>query len=135
MPTNWIHNSFHPNELGHEEMARVLERWLVQHPRLDATPSPGDIVPTVGRRSLTELMDPDPAKYCHSQSEPDYCDRGDNEWAVTQVGFALRDLVIPALLMTFGWWLVWLPAIAWARPHVNGFGDGLARRLWRVLSP
>ncbi len=127
MPTNWIHNSFHPNELGHEEMKRVLDRWLNTHPGRDTAP-PG------GRRTLTELMEPDPEKYCRSQNQPRYCSRGDNEWAVTQVGFALRDLAIPALLMTLGFWLVWLPVIAWARPHVNRFGDGLARRLWRTLS-
>ncbi len=35
-PRNWIHNSLHPNEAGHDRMGDVVREWLNAHPVLEA---------------------------------------------------------------------------------------------------
>ena len=42
-PTNWIHNSLHPNELGHEAMARCSSAGSASTRASTSPASPGDI--------------------------------------------------------------------------------------------
>jgi len=35
-PRNWIHNSLHPNEAGHDRMGDVVREWLDAHPVREA---------------------------------------------------------------------------------------------------
>lgn len=43
-PLNWLHDSFHPNERGHQAMLDAFAAWLTQHPDLQllTTDAPGD---------------------------------------------------------------------------------------------
>lgn len=133
VPTNWIHNSLHPNRRGHEEMARVLEDWLRAHPDPPARPDPRDepepFVPT----RLEELMGRTDISYCGGPDEPDYCDRKDTHWTITQVGLAMADVAIPVLLVALGWWLVWLPVLRLTRPVAGRLGDRVANGLLALL--
>jgi hypothetical protein len=47
-PTNWVHNSLHPNARGHEAMRSALVAWLERHPDLGPPgPPQGAPAPTV----------------------------------------------------------------------------------------
>lgn len=48
-PTNWIHNSLHPNARGHHAMNGALVSWLGQNP--DLTPAP-EAVPAPDRAEM-----------------------------------------------------------------------------------
>ena len=77
-------------------------------------------------------MRPVEVSYCGGpRPAPDYCDRTDNEWTVTQLGLALRDDAFPVLLLVAGWWLLWLRVLAWTRPGWQRLGDRVGRRLVR----
>jgi lysophospholipase L1-like esterase len=131
-PTNWIHNSLHPNEDGHVAMADVLERWLRSHPDPAGRPAPEDEPPPFEPASLEELMRPAEVSYCGGPDPtPDYCDRSDDDWTVTQVGLVVRDASIPALLIVAGWWLLWLPLLALTRPWWERLGKRAASSILR----
>jgi hypothetical protein len=131
-PTNWIHNSLHPNEDGHAAMAGVLERWLRSHPNPAARPHPAEEPRPFEPASLEELMGPAEVSYCGGPDPaPDYCDRSDDEWTVTQIGLVARDASIPALLIAAGWWLVWLPLLGLTRPRWERLGDRAAGSILR----
>jgi len=132
VPSNWIHNSLHPNERGHAVMAGVLEDWLVAHPSPPAKPDPPDEPEPSTPASLEELMAPADVSYCGGPDPtPDYCDRSDDEWTVTQIGLVVRDASIPALLIVAGWWLVWLPLLALTRPRWERLGKRAASSILR----
>jgi hypothetical protein len=134
-PANWIHNSVHPNERGHEAMAAVLEAWMRAHPDPSPTPGPADRPAPFIPSTLEDLMRPDPPSSCGAAvTEPAYCDRGDVAWAITQVGRFARAAALPMLLLVAGAWLLWLPLLAWSGPRFARLGDRLAKRLWRLLT-
>ncbi len=41
-PVNWLHDSFHPNERGHQAMLDAFSAWLTQHPDPRPTTAPSD---------------------------------------------------------------------------------------------
>jgi hypothetical protein len=132
-PAKWIHNSLHPNNRGHEEMARVLEEWLRSHRDPPAVPRAADLPRAFTRESLEEVM-ADNVSHCGSpDSAPAYCDRSDVEWTFTQVGILVAYAALPALLLTAGLWLLWIPVLERTRPWFERLGDGLAGRLLRRL--
>jgi lysophospholipase L1-like esterase len=124
-PPNWIHNSLHPNETGHDEMAKVLAGWLAAHPRPPATPRPEDLPDAFTPATLEQLMGTHVA-YCGGPQEPGYCDRRDVPWAITQVGIVLRDASLPALLVIAGCWIFWLAVLGRTRPLWHRLGDRIA---------
>jgi hypothetical protein len=130
-PSNWIHNSLHPNEDGHRAMAAVLEGWLRSHPDPPAKPDPRDQPEPFDPASLEQLMGP-AVSYCGGpEPAPDYCDRTDDQWTFTQIGLVVRDAAAPALLLVAGWWLVWLPLLGLTRPRWERLGDRAARSILR----
>jgi lysophospholipase L1-like esterase len=124
-PPNWIHNSLHPNETGHDEMGKVLADWLQAHPDPPATPRPEDRPDAFTPATLEELMARE-VSYCGGPDEPDHCDRGDIQWAITQVGILVRDASLPALLVIAGCWLFWLPVLGRTRPLWRRLGNRVA---------
>jgi lysophospholipase L1-like esterase len=130
IPSNWIHNSLHPNERGHAAMAGVLESWLRSHPDPPAKPDPQDQPEPFTPVSLPDLMRPAETSYCGGPApEPPYCNRGDTDWTMTQVGLVVRDAAIPALALVAGWWLLWLSVLGRTRAGWEGLGDRIGRRL------
>lgn len=128
-PGNWIHNSLHPNERGHRVMADVLTAWLRDHrdvrAKRDPHGAPAPFVPV----SLRQLMaDPD-LSYCGGRSPPDYCDRNDSYWAITQIGLFLAVATLPGVLVVLGLWLLWLPVLDRTRPRWERVGTKLDKYL------
>ncbi len=133
-PTNWIHNSLHPNERGHAAMATVLQDWLQMHPNAPARPAPWDQPKPFTPASLPGLMRTRHLLYCGGPSaEPAYCDRDDTDWAITQIALVIRDAAIPALILVAGCWLLWLPVLAFTRPRWEQRGDRIGRWMLRLL--
>jgi hypothetical protein len=102
-PTNWVHNSLHPNARGHEAMRSALVTWLDRHPDLgppapqqdrppQAAPAVGTGSPCLGER----------------RAQLDACAQ---DWAAQEAArYLLRWgwLVLPALL---GAWLLALQLV------------------------
>jgi lysophospholipase L1-like esterase len=109
-PRNWIHNSFHPNERGHEAMSRVLAAWITAHPEPAGVPGPDDQASTFTPASLEEIMGTDVA-YCGGEGEPAFCDRKATPWAITQLGVLAGQIALPALLLAVGAWLLAMGAL------------------------
>ena len=106
-PRIWLHNSFHPNETGHEHMAGVLGDWIERHPAPAAGPTPTE--PTAFTPTpLATLMGPEVGPYCRdrARAEPRYCSRGDVPWALAKVASAFGALTPALLFLVSGWWLL-----------------------------
>jgi hypothetical protein len=131
LPSNWIHNSLHPNERGHAVMAEVVEEWLRTHPDPAPRPDPKDAAQPFTPASLQELMGPGQTSYCGGPEPPSYCDRDDGAWTVTQAALVLRDAALPALLLVAGSWLVWLRILAGSRERLTQFRDKVAQWVLR----
>ena len=126
LPTNWIHNSLHPNETGHEVMADVLQTWIDEHLGDPVAPDPRDRA-LFAPKSLDALMSPNETTYCGSpRREPEYCGRKDTEWSVTQVAIVLGQSAIPVLLVAAGWWLFLLPFLVVTRRIWSRAGNWIA---------
>lgn len=126
-PGNPLHNSLHPNERGHERMAKVVTDWLRAPP--PSQQAPPKFVPA----DLNQLMDDPDVPACGTSNEPAYCGRDDIDWAITQVGTVLAFAAIPALVVILGLWLFWLPILARTRGPWSRFGDRVADRLLRFI--
>jgi lysophospholipase L1-like esterase len=130
-PGKWIHNSLHPNELGHEAMATALDDWLRTHPPgTPGKPQGADIPQRFTRKSLEQLMGA-AISYCGDTDgdQPAHCDRDDEPWAITQIGILLAKSAFPALVLVAGCWLIWLPVLARTRPRWSRIGACVAREL------
>jgi lysophospholipase L1-like esterase len=122
-PANWIHNSLHPNEDGHDAMAIVLEDWLREHAAPPVRPRGDDVPEPFAPASLEGVMQ-EPVPHCRGTPEPDHCDRDDDQWAITQVARFLAGALLPALVLVAGCWLFWLPVLARTRYYWEERGDG-----------
>jgi lysophospholipase L1-like esterase len=121
-PRIWVHNSFHPNETGHEQMAGVLEQWIADHPVPRPGPAPTGFT-TFTPPSLADVMGPEVGRYCgdSSRGEPRYCGRGDASWALTKVAGAFGALSPALLFLVAGWWLLSLALLQRRRHPAQGF--------------
>jgi lysophospholipase L1-like esterase len=128
-PAKWVHNSLHPNERGHEAMARILEEWIESHPDPPARPDPRDQPEPFAPASLEQVMGTPETSYCRGPREPSYCERGDDAWTVTQLALLVRDAALPVLAVVLGIWLLWLPVLARTRRFWERAGGGIEQRL------
>ena len=109
-PTNWFHNSLHPNERGHEVMRTVIAQWLDDHPNL-TTNAPPTSVPAA----------PAPAgagTACDGNVGKDL-ERCTDRWSRQQDGRFLLTKGLLLLVIGFGAWLLALVLI----------------QLWRAVYP
>lgn len=123
-PRNWLHNSLHPNEVGHRAMADTVETWLAEPQpgvmdRLEEAPQPIALPCPIGEGDDEDLPEP--------------CRQTTAEWQVTQVIDMLRRDLFPMALMAAGFWLLVAP---WIRSRVwrNAGGPG-RRMLEKMESP
>ena len=66
-PVNWLHDSFHPNERGHQAMLDAFSAWLTQHPDPrppDAPSDPAASEPTLPAATCTFNTDNHPGPSC-----------------------------------------------------------------------
>jgi lysophospholipase L1-like esterase len=132
-PGNWVHNSFHPNEAGHQAMETALETWIASNPDL-TTPPP-----------RTEPVDEaylDVKAQCGLTADVDetgvQCKDAARLWALGEA----RTFVEAALPYAAGFllavWLLWLTEIAryrartgplrWVRSQIQNLASlGISR--------
>jgi lysophospholipase L1-like esterase len=115
-PLNWVHNSMHPNDLGHELMQAALSPTLRV---VLATPdAPATIAMDSDDAALQEIL----AKYadgpCHGLTDDDLQDCA-NDWTLEQTSsFLLKSLPVVILLIG-GAWLLALQVIRWWRTRLG----------------
>ena len=100
-PVNWIHNSVHPNEIGHALLADAVREWLVVNdPRV--APAPADPGPLVAR-DIDELAVPG-ARPCRPGDPRESCGRaGDpGAWVFSELRLLGRDLYVPVAMLFAG---------------------------------
>jgi lysophospholipase L1-like esterase len=116
-PRIWLHNSFHPNETGHEQMTAVLARWIAHHhPARHKRPDPTEFTPFTPP-SLAAVMGPEVGHYCRdgSHEQPRYCGYGDYSWALAKVAGGFAALTPALLFLVGGWWVLALLYLRWWR--------------------
>ncbi|OZD18165.1 hypothetical protein CH253_16900 [Rhodococcus sp. 06-156-3C] len=100
-PSNWFHNSLHPNLIGHERMASVFAKWIADNP--DPVPPEPSTAPTGEPRPLAEVMKTAlPPDYCGKPNTAiTDCDVEPATWALGQSLSLLREslfLLVAALV-------------------------------------
>lgn len=127
-PTNWHHNSLHPNERGHAAMNVAFRRWLADE---EARTSPADPTRAVNLQtpqerlaavaaspvSETDLVAdlvPDPGR-AYDQDDPLGFEEESTDWTLQQVGsFGLaRGAFVLAVVL--GAWLIGVTFFGWRR--------------------
>jgi GDSL-like Lipase/Acylhydrolase family len=101
LPVNWIHNSVHPNEIGHALIADAVREWLAGNdPRV--APAPTDPGPLVAR-DIDELAVPD-ARPCRVEDTRESCDLADEPgaWVLSELRLLGRDLYLPVAMLFAG---------------------------------
>ncbi|MEO5900820.1 MAG: SGNH/GDSL hydrolase family protein [Ilumatobacteraceae bacterium] len=112
-PTQWFHDSMHPNEDGHARMATVVEQWL----GTDAAGRPPEDLGglPVGVSDLRDLIGADPGS-CNAATPPASCAKSNVDWMFAKTAATLRGSPGWGLLaMLAGGWLIWVYAFAIAR--------------------
>ena len=121
-PMNWIHNSLHPNERGHDQMTQVLASWMEARRQVDALPDdPGSDLYQV--RTLPQIMGNDfDADYCGKDgAQVDGCDLSSTGWALAETARFLLGILLPGALLLLGAWLIALAMLEAARGRIAGF--------------
>lgn len=124
-PKNWVHNSLHPNEDGHKQMAATLAAWLSAHPPRDQTYAepptltPPEVRPPCG---LAELDAEKTGKHCAREAQ---------RWALGKI----KDQMLPSVpfigILLAGTWLLWIAELGRYR-NANGSLRRIHDRLLRL---
>lgn len=113
-PTNWTHNSLHPNEGGHEAMREAADEWFQTNAGLRAghvTRGPHRTV-----RSVDQMLEFGATKLCTVQ-EKEACGLGKNDWLYEQ-GFRLvSSSFLAIVLAATGAWMLAMAPIRYATEH------------------
>jgi lysophospholipase L1-like esterase len=109
-PRNWLHNSLHPNEIGHATIAVALARWLegVEPPRPSPPTGP---VPYVTADLPSECREP------ARGVDVDACERA---WMFRYASAALVGPSLVLLALVGCYWLVAVEVIGWWRARGSG---------------
>ena len=130
-PMSWIHNSLHPNERGHAQMATVLASWMDERGRIVALPDdPGSDLYDV--RSLPQIMGEGfTADYCGKpDAEVAGCDLDSAGWALAETSRFLLGIVLPGALLVVGAWLLSLALLAVTRTRARLLRQRFEARLF-----
>jgi hypothetical protein len=107
-PTNWVHNSLHPNARGHEAMRSALVTWLDRHPNVGPPDPPQDAPPQDVPPPTAPALRTDSPCLGERRAALDACAQ---DWAAREAArYLLRWgwLALPALL---GAWLLALQLV------------------------
>lgn len=104
-PTNWFHNSLHPNARGHKRLAEVVSPQLPLGP--NPAPSPRDH-PIV---TLSELMAGRPIAACDLGAK---C-QDPLAWTHAQFRRAVGPLAAAGFVLATGAWMLWIVGIQFLR--------------------
>lgn len=112
-PQNWIHNSLHPNEKGHQAMLRVFEVWEAKH-LAPGVAAPSRTAPAVAPGTAAVAATAHPCSIV--STAPNSCRAQGQAWALQQVGDALLRRGLPiGLLVVAGAWAASVSLFAWRR--------------------
>jgi lysophospholipase L1-like esterase len=98
-PLNWLHDSFHPNERGHQAMLDAFSAWLTQHPDPRPTNAPSDPAasePILPAATCTFDVDNHPGPSCQDVL---------SHWEYRQI-LHLWPLLPGVLVMLIGLWML-----------------------------
>ncbi len=104
LPTNWTHNSLHPNEAGHRLMLDAAERWFEDHPVAD----------------LRTPVYPSPERAAAVPVDEDIVPR---TWLVDRAQDLAQRLALPIVLVLMGAWMI-----------LVGVVDDACRKDWSVAA-
>jgi lysophospholipase L1-like esterase len=110
-PTNWFHNSLHPNEAGHEAMRAAFQRWLVEHPDPGAVPDTGPArsgTDAVEQAATDEVEPP----CLLTETGEQGCNAQARDWAVDRTVELLWPAGVVALAGLVGVWAFWLGVVS-----------------------
>lgn len=106
-PANWLHNSFHPNEDGHRQLAGVFESWLDDQDDLRAPPR---LAADARRPVVTEAERE--ARPCEiTETGPQVCDTDSRDWAVDRTTELVQRNLVQLGLGLLGLWLLSLALV------------------------
>jgi hypothetical protein len=109
-PTNWVHNSLHPNRIGHELMREIIVGWLDEHGEALAPAA----APASMSQDLADAPD-DGEATCMGRLGKELVSCTD-EWSRQAIGRALLTKGPLGLVLALGAWLLAIPLIhIWRR--------------------
>jgi lysophospholipase L1-like esterase len=116
-PTNWFHNSLHPNPQGHDAIRDAAVDFLRASPDLEPLPADGGDRYEV--KTIDELMaDPgpgvSPVTACHPPAAT-RCQLEHSGWEHDQFRRLVRKSAFPILFGLLGAWLLLLPLVRYGR--------------------
>jgi hypothetical protein len=120
-PSNWYHNSLHPNQRGHAAMLQVFEQWLVDNPERKGPGEPVRKAKAEGPVAAEERLDPPCDLVKDDLGITANCREEGAAWAKGQIsdtillrwwGLRIAVAALAAWLLgvaLFGWWKPWWP--------------------------
>lgn len=121
-PSNWTHNSLHPNERGHAAMLRVFQQWVDAHLR-GPDPLPRPPAPTGSEEIEKEKVQDPPLCDVYADLESRYysdpvaesCIGEGRDWAAQESGRHGALITSGVIIAGWGAWLVSTAFFAWRR--------------------
>jgi len=129
-PTNWTHNSFHPNGRGHEAMLEAVRAWFVAHPDLRSTEPPDAGAPRVVP-DMSSLFKFGVTRLCGAHPG-ESCDVKHNGWLYQQGVRLFGSVYLPLVLCLVGAWMFAMAPIRYANER-NLSAVNVLRRIMRDL--
>ncbi len=116
-PTQWHHNSLHPNERGHAALQVTFQRWLSQRGGPDALSTPAEHLEGPTREPVSEHYASEPGLHCAAYRFDGRrgCVAQSQLWAARQTGLFLVAWSLAALVVVAGAWVAAVALFGWRR--------------------
>jgi hypothetical protein len=113
-PGNWVHNSLHPNEVGHRAMEDAAWQWFTDHPTRHAPTVTGDAPRTVP--NMDTLFEFGFTRLCDPKGDRS-CDIEHNGWGNDQILRLAQGALLPLTVAIVGAWMIAIALIGLAFQH------------------
>jgi hypothetical protein len=111
-PSNWFHNSVHPNEIGHAAIAAAAAQWFADNPNrhapVAATAAPYEVQP------MEKLFEWGFIRRCDPKG--DTACTLDN-WETDQRLRLVQQSILPLTVAIVGAWMIVIGPLGWAAEH------------------
>jgi len=113
-PTNWFHNSLHPNRRGHAVIAELLATWMHDHLGAGEQPvaAPAPDIPIAAPPRVTDIMGARFRDCSQVTNGPVSCRSNTDLWVTAQIARAIWYGSVPAVAIVLGAWIASLRVIA-----------------------
>jgi lysophospholipase L1-like esterase len=103
-PANWLHDSLHPNERGHQAMLAAFDAWVKAHPQPTVIPPASRTRPFIAPAVTPGAAEaPDPP--CSMTTSTDSCQAITQDWMLARI-LDLWPYFLAFLLAFIGLWLI-----------------------------